>query len=158
LAGTTISITHLENPDEPEHFKMVSGTAPSPENNPEILPGDTIFVEKTGLVYIVGDVVRPGGFPMDHDEHLTVLQAVALAMGVNYTAAKGSVRIIRTTAAGRQEIPINLKKIFASKAPDVKLQDNDILFVPNSMARSALKAVAGAAVPAAATATIYRVP
>ena len=158
LAGTTITVTHLGLPDRPVHFKLVSGSAPSPENNPEILPGDTIFVEKTGLVYIVGDFVRPGGFPMDHDEHLTILQAVALAMGVNYTAAKSSARIIRTTAAGRQEIPIDLKKIFASKAPDVTLQDNDILFVPNSMARSALKAVAGAAVPAAATATIYRVP
>ena len=158
LAGTTITITHMGHPDQPEHFKMVSGSAPSIENNPEILPGDTIFVEKTGLVYVVGDVVRPGGFPMDHDEHLTILQVVALAQGTNYTAAKSSVRLIRTTAAGREEIPIDLKKIFASKAEDMKLQDNDILFVPNSKARSALKVVAGAAVPAAATATIYRIP
>jgi polysaccharide export outer membrane protein len=158
LAGTNITVTHLGQPNQPQHFKMVSASAPSPENNPEILPGDTIFVEKTGLVYVVGDVVRPGGFPMDHDEHLTILQAVALAQGANYTAAKSSVRLIRTTAAGRQEIPINLKKIFASKAEDMKLQDNDILFVPSSAARSALKAVSGAAVPAAASAAIYKVP
>jgi polysaccharide export outer membrane protein len=158
LAGTTITITHLGHPDQPEHFKMVSGSAPSPENNPEILPGDTIFVEKTGLVYVVGDVVRPGGFPMDHDEHLTILQVVALAQGTNYTAAKSSVRLIRTTATGRQEIPIDLNKIFASKVEDMKLQDNDILFVPNSKVRTALKAVAGAAVPAAASATIYKIP
>src|SRR5579863_9391069 len=95
LAGTTVTITHLGHSDQPEHFKMVAGSAPNPENNPEILPGDTIFVEKTGLVYIVGDVVRPGGFPMDHDEQLTILQLVALAQGTNYTAAKGSVRLIR---------------------------------------------------------------
>jgi polysaccharide export outer membrane protein len=158
LAGTTITITRAAHPDQPEQVKISASTASNPLNNPAILPGDTIFVEKTGLVYVVGDVVRPGGFPMDHDEHLTVLQAVALAMGVNYTAAKSSVRIIRTTTAGRQEIPIDLKKIFASKAPDLKLQDNDILFVPNSTARTAIKAVAGAAVPAAATATIYKVP
>jgi polysaccharide export outer membrane protein len=158
LAGTTITITHLGHPDQSEHFKMASGSAPAPENNPEILPGDTIFVEKTGLVYVVGDVVRPGGFPMDHDAHLTILQVVALAQGTNYTAAKGSVRLIRTTSTGREEIPIDLKKIFASKAEDMALQDNDILFVPNSKARTALKAVAGAAVPAAATATIYRIP
>jgi polysaccharide export outer membrane protein len=158
LAGTTITIAHLEHPEQPAQFKMVSGAAPGLENNPEILPGDTIFVEKTGLIYVVGDVVRPGGFPMDHDEHLTILQAVALAQGVNYTAAKKSARLIRTTAMGREEIPIDLKKIFASKADDMKLQDNDILFVPNSMKRSALKAVAGAAVPAAASASIYKVP
>jgi polysaccharide export outer membrane protein len=158
LAGTTITITHIRHPDQPEHFKMIAGSAPSLENNPEILPGDTIFVEKTGLVYVVGDVVRPGGFPMDHDEHLTIMQLIALAQGTNYTAARSSVRLIRTTATGREEIPIDLKKIFAAKAEDMKLQDNDILFVPNSMARSALKAVGSAAVPAAATATIYKVP
>jgi polysaccharide export outer membrane protein len=158
LAGTTVTITHLGHDDQPKHFKIVSGAAPGPENNPEILSGDTIFVEKTGIVYVLGDVVRPGGFPMDHDEHLTILQVVALAQGVNYTAAKGSVRLIRTTATGRLEIPIDLKRIFASKAEDTTLQDNDILFIPDSRVRTALKAVANAAIPAAATATIYKVP
>jgi polysaccharide export outer membrane protein len=158
LAGTAIVITHSGHPEQPQTVKMAAGTAPQPENNPEILPGDTIFVEKTGVVYVVGDVVRPGGFPMDHDEQLSILQAVALAQGVNYTAAKGSVRLIRTTATGRQEISINLKKIFASKAADIAMQDNDILFVPSSTARGALKAVSMTAVPAAASATIYRVP
>jgi polysaccharide export outer membrane protein len=158
MAGTTITVTHPGHPDQPEHFKILSGSAPAPENNPEILPGDTIFVEKAGLIYVVGDVVRPGGFPMDHDGHLTILQAVALAQGTNYTAAKSSTRLIRTTATGREEIPIDLKKIFAAKAEDLTLQDNDILFVPNSKARSVLKAVTNAAVPAAATATIYRLP
>jgi len=158
LAGTAIVITHSGHPEQPQTVKMAAGAAPQPENNPEILPGDTIFVEKTGVVYVVGDVVRPGGFPMDHDEQLSILQAVALAQGVNYTAAKGSVRLIRTTATGRQEIPINLKKIFASKAADIAMQDNDILFVPSSTARGAIKAVSMTALPAAASATIYRVP
>ncbi len=158
MAGTAIVITHNGRPDQPQRVKMTAGAAPQPDNNPEILPGDTIFVEKTGLVYVVGDVVRPGGFPMDHDEQLSILQAVALAQGVNYTAAKGSVRLIRTTPTGRQEIPINLKKIFASKATDIAMQDNDILFVPSSTARGALKTVSMTAVPAAASATIYRVP
>jgi polysaccharide biosynthesis/export protein len=158
LAGTTIVITHSGHPDQPQSVKMTAGAAPMPLNNPEILPGDTIYVERTGLIYVVGDVVRPGGYPMDHDGQLTIMQAVALAMGVNYTASKGSVKLVRTTPEGRQEIPVDLKKIFAAKAPDLPMQDNDILFVPSSMARGALKAVATTAVPAAATATIYHVP
>jgi polysaccharide export outer membrane protein len=158
MAGTRVTITHAAHPDETQHIKMTASAAPQPVNNPEIMPGDTIFVERTGLVYVVGDVARPGGFPMDHDQQLSILQAVALAQGTNYTAAKGSVRLLRTTPAGRQEIPINLKKIFASKAPDIAMQDNDILFVPSSAARGALRAVATAAVPAAASATIYHVP
>jgi polysaccharide export outer membrane protein len=157
LAGTTIMITHAGHSEEPQKVRVTGGASPGPENNPQILPGDTIFVEHTGLVYVVGDVARPGGFPMDHDEHLTILQALALAQGTNYTAAKGSSKLIRTTAQGRLEIPVDLKKIMASKATDLAMQDDDILFIPSSTTKSALKGV-GAALPAVAGATIYRVP
>jgi len=157
MAGTTITITHAGHPDEPSRVKMTAGAAPKPENNPEILPGDTIFVERTGIVYVVGDVGRPGGFPMDHDEQLTILQALALAQGTNPTAAKGSARLIRTTAQGRQEIPVNLKKMLSSKTTNLSMQDNDILFVPSSAAKNALKDVESA-LPTAAAATVYRLP
>jgi polysaccharide export outer membrane protein len=158
LAGTRITITHATNPGAPEEVRVTTGATPKPENNPEVVPGDTVYVERSGVIFVVGDVMRPGGFPMDHDGHLSILQAIALAQGTNYTAAKGSVRLLRTTASGRQEIPINLKKILTSKEPDIAMQDNDILFVPSSTARGALRAVATTAVPAATSATIYRVP
>ena len=157
LAGTTITITHAGNPNQPEHVRVTAGASPKPENNPEILPGDTIFVERTGIVYVIGDVARPGGFPMDHDGQLTILQAIALAQGTNPTAAKGSAKLIRTTPEGRRETPIDLKKILSSKATDLPLQDNDILFVPNSAAKSALHDLS-AGIPAVATASIYRIP
>ena len=157
MAGTTITITHAGQSSEPQHVRVTSGALPKSENNPVILPGDTIFVEKTGLVYVVGDVARPGGFPMDHDEHLTILQAVALAQGTNSTAAGGSSRLIRTTPQGRTEIPVDLKKVMTSKATDLPMQDNDILFIPTSRTKTALKGI-GTALPAAAAATIYRIP
>jgi len=157
LAGTTIVITHAGHPDQPQSVKMTAGAAPMPLNNPEILSGDTIYVERTGLIYVVGDVMRPGGFPMDHDGHLTILQAVALAMGTSPTAAKSSARLIRTTPQGREEIPVNLKKILSAKATDTPMQDNDILFVPSSVAKSTWASVQ-AALPAAAGASIYRIP
>jgi polysaccharide export outer membrane protein len=157
LAGTTITITHAGKLDEPQRVKMTAGATPKAENNPEILPGDTIFVERTGIIYVVGDVAHPGGFPMDHDGQLSILQAIALAQGTNPTAAKGSARLIRTTPQGRQEIPINLKKILSSKETDLAMRDNDILFVPNSTAKTALKDLE-AALPAASAASIYRLP
>jgi polysaccharide export outer membrane protein len=157
LAGTAIVITHSGHPGQPQPVKMTTGAAPQPENNPEILPGDTIFVARTGLVYVVGDVARPGGFPMDHDGQLTILQAVALAQGTNSTAARGSAKLIRTTPQGRQEIPVDLKKILSSKQTDLAMRDNDILFVPSSAAKNALKDFE-AALPAAAGASIYRIP
>jgi len=157
LAGTAITITHAGKSDEPQRVQITAGATPKPENNPEILAGDTIFVERTGIVYVVGDVARPGGFPLDHDGQLSILQAIALAQGANATAARGSAMLIRTTSQGRQEIPVNLKKILRSKETDLAMRDNDILFVPNSAAKSALKDFE-AALPAAAGASVYRIP
>ena len=157
LAGTTITITHQGHPEQPQHVKMTAGASPKPENNPEILPGDTIFVERTGIIYVVGDVAHPGGFAMDHDGQLSILQAIAMAQGTNPTAAQASARLIRTTAQGRQEIPVNLKKILRAKSTDIAMQDNDILFVPSSVSKTALKDFE-AALPTASAASIYRVP
>jgi polysaccharide export outer membrane protein len=157
LAGTRITITHAASPATPEEVRVSTGATPTPENNPKVFPGDTVYVERTGVIFVVGDVVRPGGFPMDHDGHLSILQAIALAQGTTPTSGKSAARLIRTTAEGRQEIPVNIKKILQSKSTDLALQDNDILFIPSSAAKGALRTVAQA-IPTAAAATIYRVP
>ncbi len=157
LAGSQITITHATDPAHPQTVKVIAGAAPQPIDNPEIGPGDKIYVERTGVIYVVGDVVRPGGFPMDHNGHLSLMQAVALAQGINGTAAKSSSVLIRTTTQGRQEIPVNLKKVMAAKETDLELMDNDILFIPSSTTKGVLKNV-GAAIPTAAAASIYRIP
>jgi polysaccharide biosynthesis/export protein len=153
MAGTSVTITPRGN-SAPRTLTLPSISSPTPEQNPEILPGDTIFVARTGLIYVVGDVARPGGFALDHDQHLTVLQAIALAQGLNGTAARSKARLIRKIAGGNQEIPVNLAKLMRSRASDLPLQDNDILFVPQSGTRSALKATQGA-IAGIATASIY---
>ena len=108
--------------------------------NIPIRPLDTISVAKADIVYVVGDVKKPGGFVLENQEHMTVLQAVAMAEGLLSTAAKGSARIIRQSPDGdRQEVPIDLGKVLAGKDQDVDLASNDILFVPGSKAKSALK-------------------
>jgi polysaccharide export outer membrane protein len=157
LAGTRITITHAANPSTPEQVKVTAGATPKPENNPAVFPGDTIYVERAGVIFVVGDVLRPGGYPMDHDGQLSILQAIALAQGTNPTAAKSSAKLIRTTAQGRQEIPVNLKKILQSKSTDLAMQDNDILFIPGSAMKGAMKS-AEMALPGAAAASIYRIP
>jgi polysaccharide export outer membrane protein len=94
---------------------------------------------------------------MDHDEHLTIVQAIALAQGTTYAAKITNLKIIRTTMQGHEEIAVNLKQILAAKAADQPLQDNDILFVPTSNSKLALKTLE-TLIPIAASATIYRVP
>ena len=71
-------------------------------------------------------------------EQLTVLRALALSQGLKPTAAANQAKIIRTLETGsRLEVPINMYDILKGKAPDVALQARDIVFVPNSMGKSA---------------------
>ena len=72
------------------------------------------------------------------EEKISVLQALALSEGLTPTASKGNARIIRTDqqSGERKETPINLGKILAGKAPDPVLGPKDILFVPNSAAKT----------------------
>lgn len=124
--------------------------------NIEIQPRDTISITKADVVYVMGDVRKPGGFVLEDRENLTILQALALAEGVLNTAAKGQARIIRETAEGpKTEIPVDLKKVLAGKSPDMILAANDILFVPNSAAKSALKRGAEAAIGTVSGILIY---
>ena len=50
-------------------------------------PGDIVIVPKAGVVYILGDVARPGGYTIsDNQARLSVLELVARAGGTNHTA------------------------------------------------------------------------
>ena len=112
--------------------------AKDPESNVILKPTDVISVPKADLVYVVGAVHRSGGFVLSEREDMTVLQAVSMAEGLEKTSAAKDAKIIRRgTSNDRAEIPVNLAKILSGKSPDVPLLANDILFVPNSAAKSA---------------------
>jgi polysaccharide export outer membrane protein len=104
-----------------------------------ILPGDKIAVPTSELVYAVGNVTKPGGFLLNQHESLSALQVVSLAEGFDRTAAPQRAKILRvvTGSPNRSEIPVNLKALMQGKTPDFQLQPDDILFVPNSRAKSA---------------------
>ncbi|MBI4463252.1 MAG: polysaccharide biosynthesis/export family protein [Acidobacteria bacterium] len=112
-----------------------------PRYNVPVYPLDTVTVTRAGIVYVIGDVHRPGGFVLKTNENISVLQALALAEGLQGTSKKSAARIIRTdkTSGQRTEIAVDLGKILGGKATDPLLQPNDVLFVPNSTARSILR-------------------
>lgn len=125
--------------------------------NIEIRPVDVISVSKADVVYVVGDVRKPGGFVLEDRERITVLQALALAEGTSGTAAKGSAKIIRRLEDGsRTEIPVNLGNILKGKGQDLELAANDILFVPTSSGKAAAKRGAEAAIGITSGLLIYR--
>lgn len=153
-AGNQVTVTHRDGGKGTENVTMAGNGTDSVKNNPDVLPGDTVVVQKAGIVYVVGDVHLPGGFVMDKP-NLTVLQALAMAQGTNPTAKLDGAKLIRNTGGQRTEVPIALKKILSSKAPDVNLQADDILFVPNSAAKSAFHRGLDAIVQAAVGVAIY---
>ena len=109
-----------------------------PRSNPTVYPGDIVKVSRAGIVYVVGAVGRPGGFTMKTNERISVLQAIALSEGLTRTAGKSGARIIRTNEqnGARTETPVDLGKILSGKSPDPMLGPKDILFVPDSAART----------------------
>lgn len=157
-AGKDVIIMHRADVEHPVTARLGSKPGTPSGVNVDIRPGDTIVVSHEGIVYVVGDVGKPGGFGIEHNDRLTILQAIALAQGTNKTAALNRAKVIRKTDTGREELSVSLNKILANKAPDETLFDGDILFVPNSARKSALGNMEQVILPAAASAAIYRVP
>jgi polysaccharide export outer membrane protein len=108
----------------------------NPEANIQIKPHYLISVPRARLVYVLGNVGRPGGYVMSENETMSLTQAIALAGGWNKTAALSSARILRADGGQtRQQISANVKKIMENKAPDLQMRPDDILYVPNSMTK-----------------------
>jgi polysaccharide export outer membrane protein len=154
-AGSVATVAHRDQPDHPITVKLANNTTASTDGDIEIAPGDTIVVAKAGIIYVVGDVKMPGGFVMENGR-LTVLQAIALAQGVNPTASLSKGRLIHTVDGKRQEAPLDVKLIFASKAPDPLLQPEDIVFIPNSAAKSTARRSLDVILQTATGVAIYR--
>src|SRR5664280_1867575 len=124
----------------------------------EIQPHDVITVPRAHLVYAIGEVKKPGGFVLREKQSVSVLQVLALAEGLSHTAGAGSARVLRPNAAGgqREEIPVNLNQLMAGKCADVTLRPDDILFVPNSLAKSGLVRAMEAAIQVGTGMAIWR--
>ena len=136
-AGRLVTIIHRGDPDHPVHIALQPTPAAMREQkNPVILPGDTVDVAKAGVIYIMGDVLRPGGILVDNNERLSVIEALTLAGGIDKTAAMSKTQLIRRLPAGREEVDLDLKRILYGKQADVLVSDGDILYVPSSTAKT----------------------
>jgi polysaccharide export outer membrane protein len=146
-AGGIITITHKRDLDHPEVVRVTSPNYSELEQRTPVLPGDTVNVSRAGMFYVVGDVGRSGAFYLQNGQPLTVLNALALAQGPNYTARTRHASLIRKADARTEVLPVNVKLIAEAKQPDVQLHDGDILFVPGSL----FKRISVTAIPQLAT-------
>lgn len=131
-AGQTASISHRADPTHPAVVTLFKASDTG-KSNIELVPGDTVVVSKAGIVYVVGEVNRPGGFVIEGNQ-ITASQVLALAAGPTHSAKLNGSKVIRRTPGGLQNVALPLKKILQAKAPDPQLQPEDIVWVPAAKA------------------------
>lgn len=155
-AGNLVSIVHRSAPENPQVVALTADNADmAAAHNPELLPGDTIRVSRAGLVYVVGDVLRPGGFAMEPAQAMTVLRALSLAWGPSMNAALKHAVLIREQPGGRTVTTLNLKRMLHGQDPDVPIHEHDILYVPDSAAKNLWNRTMESVVQSTAGVSIY---
>lgn len=132
--------------------------ARDPRENIVIMPHDIISVPRGQVLYILGAVKKSGGFVLGDASSITVLQALALADGLDTNAASRGARIMRLVPgqSQRAQIAVDVKQIFAGKAADVGLAGGDILFIPSRASAKGIARVAETALTTVTGAILYR--
>jgi polysaccharide biosynthesis/export protein len=123
--------------------------------NPAVLhtlvkPGDIIHVASRGVYFIVGEVNRPGIFPIGGGltigtvtssfgigvvKQLTLLEALTQAGGITPIAARSKMRILRIVDGKREEILVDEVKLYKGEIADPIIHPDDIIYVPSSYIR-----------------------
>jgi polysaccharide export outer membrane protein len=157
-ADRHITIEHHNDPAQKQTYYLSNNAEKALDDSLMVYPGDTVVVPKAGVVYVLGDVAKPGGYVIDtNDSRLTVMQALSMAGYANKTALLGKAKLIRTTSSGEEDVPIKLAAIKDGKRPDMLLESGDKLFIPFSWMRNL--ALSGSTIAASATsAAIYAHP
>jgi polysaccharide export outer membrane protein len=139
VADTRITVKRRRGSEQTITVKLTTDDPnTSLTNNVQIYPGDLIVVPRAGIVYVLGDVNRPGGFVMQDSGKITLLQALAQAGGASKSASLSKAVLMRKNAQGYATTKLHVGKIQNGEAPDLDLHSNDILFVPNNRLKNAL--------------------
>jgi polysaccharide export outer membrane protein len=137
VAGTEILVTR---PEQALILRIpVKGLIDTadPALNVKLEGGEEIRVPEAGRIYVLGNVKRPGAFTLRDGSQPSVLKLIALAEGITPYALKQAYIYRQSDGAQKTEIPIEMTKILKREAPDVPLQANDILYIPDNTGRRA---------------------
>jgi protein involved in polysaccharide export with SLBB domain len=96
-----------------------------------IRPGDLIHVESDlGVVYIDGEISRPGVYNLPPVGELTLSRLVAAAGGLGQIAIPERVDLIRKVAPDREAVVrVNLKAIRNKAEPDIVMRGDDHIII-----------------------------
>ncbi len=95
--------------------------------------GDVVVIPSgaTNLVYVTGRVKKAGSYRVGDGEKLTVYGAILQSGGLDNFASESGVHVLRSMPDGtKAKLPTSIKDIKKGRRPDVILQPNDIIVVP----------------------------
>jgi polysaccharide export outer membrane protein len=118
-------------------------------------PGDTVIVKRAGIVYVLGAVNRPGGYPMQEDGKLNVAQAISMAMGLAMQARTSGLRVVKHGEDGKLiDVPVSYNRMMDGKDVPMELEAGDIVYVPVSKVKAVFN-TSSSLIGQTASATIY---
>jgi hypothetical protein len=100
--------------------------------NVVIRPGDQIYVvpPPNGVVYIDGEIIRPGVYELPQRGDLTLSRLVAAAGGLGQLAIPSRVDLVRKIEPGREAVVrVNLGAIRNRAEPDIILKADDHIII-----------------------------
>jgi len=119
--------------------------ASSSEANLILRPNDVVSVSTNRqLVYIIGEVNRPGVVELVSQDSISVMQVLAAAGGLTKVAAAHHTQIMRADAKGLYDktASIDLNSLLSGKTKDRALTGGDIVMVPSSRLKTYTEAAA----------------
>jgi polysaccharide export outer membrane protein len=118
LMGTRDGKPYRQTVDLPGIFTAGGRSQDLPVQN-----GDVVWVDRAPLVYIYGEVQRPGGMHMERD--MTLRQALANGGGLTPRGTERGIRVYRRDASGQaQEIHLEM---------EAAMKDGDVVYVKESL-------------------------
>ena len=93
------------------------------QEDPIIQNGDVVYVERAPMIYIYGEVQRPGAFRLERD--MTVMQALATGGGLTQRGTERGLRVHRRGPDGKVQV--------LQPQMNDPLQDGDVVYVRESL-------------------------
>jgi len=138
-AGTEILLTRNDKLERIPVKRLIKDA--DPEVNYVLHGGEEIRVPEASKIFVVGNVKKPGAFPIRDGSEESVLKMIALAEGLTPYSAKIAYVYRRDENGAKTEIPIELDKIMQRKSPDVTLRVDDLLYIPDNKTKRATMTV-----------------
>jgi polysaccharide biosynthesis/export protein len=136
--GRIIEISNSSDPGNKEYVPWDPTMHNTGSYDRPVHPGDRVLVRACGIAYIGGNVAKPGAYSLCGSPKMTLSELLTLAGGIMPLSASNHTVLIRPRPDGTKiAMEIDAHKVLVSKAPDMIVQEDDVIYVPSSGIKNA---------------------